>query len=328
MYTCITLFILGRYYFHEDYWSDISAEAIDMIRNMLCINQKKRWTAKELLQHPWILQNDTHLAARSLTSSIVTMKKFNARRRFKAAIELVKFTNRLSRGSSGTNRVINTANLENSDRISSHNSDPDSPSMKAPPSFLSESSKSEISTHSKHGSGVGGGEGENVVLGGIVEEESKDHTHTEHTQHITQETVLHVLEGSTKESVLGQGDGDDGEGGAGSTTTTAHTTDHTATDAAVLVVHTAEVIHHTTPPSPSDVTHTHHTTDHITEHIHTIKIDNTPAPHTKLIDIIDIDTDNNTVYVHPPTKDATSETTLNTSGHTSDKESSPITLKD
>ena len=325
MYTCITLFILGRYYFHEDYWSDISAEAIDMIRNMLCINQKKRWTAKELLQHPWILQNDTHLAARSLTSSIVTMKKFNARRRFKAAIELVKFTNRLSRGSSGTNRIINTANLENSDRISSHNSDPDSPSMKAPPSFLSESSKSEISTHSKHGSGgVGGGEGENVVLGGIVEEESKEHLHIQQGQHVTQETVLHVLEGSAKDSILGQ---NEGSGENTTTTTTAHPTGVHHHDAE-LAVYTAEVIHHTTPPSPSDVTHTHHTTDHITEHIHTIKIDNTPTPHTKLIDIIDIDTDNNTVYVHPPTKDAASETTLNTSGHTSDKEHSPTTLKD
>lgn len=85
----------GRYYFHDEYWSNVSKEAIDMIKKMICVNQKNRWTAKQLLQHPWILKEDESLANKSLTEAIGTMKKFNARRRFKAAIETVMFTQKL-----------------------------------------------------------------------------------------------------------------------------------------------------------------------------------------------------------------------------------------
>ena len=68
-----------------------------MIKNMLCVNQKKRWTAQRLLTHPWIVDEKGLLEQKSLNHSIVTMKKLAARRRFKAAIRIVIFTNRLSR---------------------------------------------------------------------------------------------------------------------------------------------------------------------------------------------------------------------------------------
>jgi hypothetical protein len=42
-----------------------------------------------LVQHPWILQNDHLLAARDLTHTVEEMKKFNARRKFRAAAEAV-----------------------------------------------------------------------------------------------------------------------------------------------------------------------------------------------------------------------------------------------
>jgi serine/threonine protein kinase len=87
----------GRYYFHDEYWSHISPEAVDMIKKMICVNQQKRWTAHQLLSHPWMLKEDESLAIKSLNESIATMKKFNARRRFKAAIETVMFTQRLTR---------------------------------------------------------------------------------------------------------------------------------------------------------------------------------------------------------------------------------------
>lgn len=85
----------GRFYFHDEYWSSVSKEAVDMIKKMICVNQKNRWTAKQLLQHPWILKDDEMLANKSLTEAIGTMKKFNARRRFKAAISSVMFTQKL-----------------------------------------------------------------------------------------------------------------------------------------------------------------------------------------------------------------------------------------
>ena len=85
------------YEFHDEAWADVSPEAMDMIKKMLCVNQKKRWTAQQLLAHPWIVDEKGHLEQKSLSTSIITMKRLAVRRRFKAAIRTVIFTNRMSR---------------------------------------------------------------------------------------------------------------------------------------------------------------------------------------------------------------------------------------
>jgi len=87
----------GRYYFHDEYWSATSPEAIYMIKQMLCVDQSKRWTADQLLRHPWILMGDEVLQSKSLVESVITMRKFNARRRLKAAADAVIMANRLQR---------------------------------------------------------------------------------------------------------------------------------------------------------------------------------------------------------------------------------------
>lgn len=85
----------GRYHFHEDYWGNTSPEAINLIQMMLCVDQSKRWSAAQLLQHPWITLGDEKLASKDLTGSITVMKKFNARRRLKAAADAVIMANRM-----------------------------------------------------------------------------------------------------------------------------------------------------------------------------------------------------------------------------------------
>jgi len=42
---------------------------------MLCVNQAQRWTASQLLKHPWINTHDDVLATRNLNGTITTMKK-------------------------------------------------------------------------------------------------------------------------------------------------------------------------------------------------------------------------------------------------------------
>ena len=45
----------GEYEFHDEYWKNISSNAIDMITKMLVVDQTFRWTADQLLDHPWML---------------------------------------------------------------------------------------------------------------------------------------------------------------------------------------------------------------------------------------------------------------------------------
>lgn len=87
----------ARYYFHEDYWSGISPEAIDMIKKMLCLDQKERWTAGQLLRHPWIEAQDEVLANKDLNSTLVEMKRYNARRKLKAAANTIITLNRMKK---------------------------------------------------------------------------------------------------------------------------------------------------------------------------------------------------------------------------------------
>lgn len=86
---------MAKYDFHDQHWSDKSDNVKDMIKNMICKDQKKRWTAKQLLEHPWMKVDDATLEGNSLSGSQVTMRKFNARRRFKAAAQAIIMTNRI-----------------------------------------------------------------------------------------------------------------------------------------------------------------------------------------------------------------------------------------
>lgn len=57
-----------------------------MIRKMLCVNQKERWTAQQLLQHPWITLGEDVLGQKEMTKQLETLKKYRAKMRFKKAV--------------------------------------------------------------------------------------------------------------------------------------------------------------------------------------------------------------------------------------------------
>ena len=85
----------GKYHFHQDYWSNTSPAAMDMIRKMLCVNQEERWSARRLLSHAWITAGDEELLAKDLSKSIEAMKKFKAKMRFKAVAKAIMATKRM-----------------------------------------------------------------------------------------------------------------------------------------------------------------------------------------------------------------------------------------
>ena len=64
---------------------------------MLTLDQKLRWSARQLLSHPWITAGDEELAKHDLSSSLSELKRYNARRRLRAAANTVIMTNRISR---------------------------------------------------------------------------------------------------------------------------------------------------------------------------------------------------------------------------------------
>ncbi|CAM9242759.1 unnamed protein product, partial [Choristocarpus tenellus] len=87
----------GVYVFHPEYWSDISSEAKDLISKMLTVDPKKRITASEALEHPYLKVKDAVLEATNMDVNLERLKLFNARRKFKSAIQSVILTNQLGR---------------------------------------------------------------------------------------------------------------------------------------------------------------------------------------------------------------------------------------
>mmetsp|Transcript_30174 Transcript_30174/g.39753 ORF Transcript_30174/g.39753 Transcript_30174/m.39753 type:complete len:416 (-) Transcript_30174:442-1689(-) len=82
--------IAGRFHFHSKYWSEISEDAKDLISKMIVVDKNERITAKEALEHPWILEADHVLEAKDLKDNHDELKKFNARRRIRKAANVVK----------------------------------------------------------------------------------------------------------------------------------------------------------------------------------------------------------------------------------------------
>lgn len=49
----------GYYEFHSPYWDDISESARELIAHMIQVDQDKRFSAQEVLDHPWVSVSTT-----------------------------------------------------------------------------------------------------------------------------------------------------------------------------------------------------------------------------------------------------------------------------
>lgn len=86
----------GQYEFHEEYWGQVSPEAKDMISSLLTVNPNKRMTADKSLTNVWITKDSKALAAQDLGKNLQEFKKFNAKRKFKGAVNAVIATNKIT----------------------------------------------------------------------------------------------------------------------------------------------------------------------------------------------------------------------------------------
>ena len=95
----------GNYEFHDEYWGSVSKDAKSLISSMLTVDPKKRITAKDALGNSWINGSDAKLAAMDLGKNLEEFKKFNAKRKFKAAVKGVTAANMMKKfvgGAKGT----------------------------------------------------------------------------------------------------------------------------------------------------------------------------------------------------------------------------------
>ncbi|CDR45146.1 CYFA0S16e02674g1_1 [Cyberlindnera fabianii] len=80
--------------FHKVHWSNISQDAKDFITRALTVNQNNRPTARDLLKDKWIIANSDDYDNEDLLPQI---RKFNARQKFKQAVEIVKLNHRIKK---------------------------------------------------------------------------------------------------------------------------------------------------------------------------------------------------------------------------------------
>jgi serine/threonine protein kinase len=86
----------GQYEFHEEYWGQVSEDAKDLIRNLLTVNPDERYTSSQALANKWIGADAKTLASLDLGTNLAQFKKFNAKRKFKAAVSTVMAANKLN----------------------------------------------------------------------------------------------------------------------------------------------------------------------------------------------------------------------------------------
>ncbi|CAJ0842934.1 14526_t:CDS:2 [Entrophospora sp. SA101] len=86
----------GEYDFEEEYWSEISDSAMDLIEKMLTHDPSKRITAKEACKHPWFE------SAKKVDILEKVKSNFSAKERFKKAVHIVRGVNRLRKSASST----------------------------------------------------------------------------------------------------------------------------------------------------------------------------------------------------------------------------------
>lgn len=85
--------IAAKYSFPDPYWADVSKDAKELVSQLIVTDPHKRLTAEQVLLHPWMKScSDKHLVHFS-----ESLKAFNSRRKFRAAIHAVQISNLLQK---------------------------------------------------------------------------------------------------------------------------------------------------------------------------------------------------------------------------------------
>ncbi|KAF1317761.1 Camk/camk1 protein kinase, partial [Globisporangium splendens] len=96
----------GKYQYDSPYWDNVSDDAKDFISRMLVVDPKNRATAQDLLEHRWIVDKD--VATVPLTSALTELRRFHARKKFKAAVHSVQAINSMNKALSSSSSSLSS----------------------------------------------------------------------------------------------------------------------------------------------------------------------------------------------------------------------------
>jgi len=85
----------GEYEFPDPYWTEISFAAKDLVRKLLTVNPKRRYTAEQALKHPWISGNAAP-ARKFGGGHTQRIKLLQARRTLRRAVQTIIALNRFA----------------------------------------------------------------------------------------------------------------------------------------------------------------------------------------------------------------------------------------
>ncbi|KNC97017.1 CAMK/CAMK1 protein kinase [Spizellomyces punctatus DAOM BR117] len=99
--------LTGRYSFAAEYWYDVSDMAKDFIKKLLLVDPHERMTARQALAHPWLRMYQAPVDPETPQTPNVDLlphvrERFNARRMFRKAIDVVKAVNKLAHSPHGS----------------------------------------------------------------------------------------------------------------------------------------------------------------------------------------------------------------------------------
>lgn len=86
----------GQYEFHAEYWGQTSKEAQNLITSLLTVDPRKRLTAEQALNDPWVTGNDDVLSTMDLGTNLDKFKQYNAKRKLRHAILTLMATNKMT----------------------------------------------------------------------------------------------------------------------------------------------------------------------------------------------------------------------------------------
>uniref|UniRef100_A0A6U4GMV5 Protein kinase domain-containing protein n=1 Tax=Phaeomonas parva TaxID=124430 RepID=A0A6U4GMV5_9STRA len=97
MGTLFKLICRGQFKFYDEEWSSVSSEAKDLIKRMLTVDTRQRITARQALNHPWLQMDEEELNKNGMKGTLAQLRRFNLKRKFRAAVHTAIVTGRLQR---------------------------------------------------------------------------------------------------------------------------------------------------------------------------------------------------------------------------------------